>query len=157
VKVHPNLFCYNDWWVLVCENLEIFCSVGWCITNFLVLMTDEDGGLKLNRDGCSIEVQKRGIFKLLMIISLFINISGFLFVWSLNYIGRMRSLLNLEKRERSLNFEEPRHRISHGRIPSVHVPPFSGVLYCFLTLFYNHFIFFLLLFLLDMRLLETLP
>jgi hypothetical protein len=43
-------------------------------------MTDEDGGQKLNRDGCSIEVQKRGIFKLLMIISLFINISGFLFV-----------------------------------------------------------------------------
>lgn len=45
----------------------------------------------------------------------------------------MRSLLNLEKRERSLNFEEPRHRISHGRTPSVHVLPFSGVLYCFLV------------------------
>ncbi|KEH24722.1 putative transcription factor WD40-like family [Medicago truncatula] len=60
---------------------------------------DEGGGQKLNRDGCSIEVQKR---------------------------GRMRSLLTLEKRERSLNFEEPRHRISHGRTPSVHVLPFSG-------------------------------
>lgn len=44
----------------------------------------------------------------------------------------MRSLLTLEKRERSLNFEEPRHRISHGRTPSVHVLPFSGVLYCLL-------------------------
>ncbi|XP_004489186.1 katanin p80 WD40 repeat-containing subunit B1 homolog KTN80.3 isoform X2 [Cicer arietinum] len=40
--------------------------------------------------------------------------------------GRMRSVLNLERRDRSLNFEEPRHRISHGRTPSVHALPFSG-------------------------------
>ncbi|XP_047154234.1 katanin p80 WD40 repeat-containing subunit B1 homolog KTN80.4-like isoform X1 [Vigna umbellata] len=38
----------------------------------------------------------------------------------------MRSLLNLEKRERPLNYEGPRQGISHGRISSVHVLPFSG-------------------------------
>lgn len=68
-----------------------------------------------------------------LIISLFINIKGFLFLCSLNYVGRMRSVLNLERRDRSLNFEEPRHRISHGRTPSVHALPFSGVLYCFVV------------------------
>ncbi|KAH1075682.1 hypothetical protein GLYMA_19G000400v4 [Glycine max] len=60
---------------------------------------DEARGLKVNRDVCSVEVQKG---------------------------GRMRSLLNLEKRERSLNYEGPRQGISHGRISSVHVLPFSG-------------------------------
>jgi len=91
-----------------------------------------------------------------MIISLFINIDGFLFLCSLNYIGRVRSLLTLEKRERSLNFEEPRHRISHGRTPSVHVLPFSGVLYCFL--FCSIFVlFYFLLLLLDLRLSENPP
>ncbi|KAL2645549.1 hypothetical protein AAZV13_05G000600 [Glycine max] len=62
-------------------------------------MQDEARGLKVNRDVCSVEVQKG---------------------------GRMRSLLNLEKRERSLNYEGPRQGISHGRISSVHVLPFSG-------------------------------
>ncbi|CAL0308425.1 unnamed protein product [Lupinus luteus] len=37
--------------------------------------------------------------------------------------GRMRSLINLEKRERSLNFEEPTSRVSHGKMSSVYVLP----------------------------------
>ncbi|KAL5185863.1 Katanin p80 WD40 repeat-containing subunit B1 [Glycine soja] len=65
-------------------------------------MQDEARGLKVNRDVCSVEVQKG---------------------------GRMRSLLNLEKRERSLNYEGPRQGISHGRISSVHVLPFSGLFF----------------------------
>ncbi|KAL9324642.1 hypothetical protein ACSQ67_009499 [Phaseolus vulgaris] len=60
---------------------------------------DEARSLKVDRDVCSVEVQKG---------------------------GRMRSLLNLEKRERPLNYEGPRQGISHGRISSVHVLPFSG-------------------------------
>lgn len=60
---------------------------------------DDARGPKVNRDVCSVEIQKG---------------------------GRMRSLLNLEKRERSLNYEGPRQGISHGRISSVHVLPFSG-------------------------------
>ncbi|XP_061337361.1 katanin p80 WD40 repeat-containing subunit B1 homolog KTN80.4-like isoform X2 [Gastrolobium bilobum] len=56
-------------------------------------------GQKVNRDVCSVDVQKG---------------------------GRMRPLLNLEKRERSLIYEGPRQGISHGRISSVHVLPFSG-------------------------------
>ncbi|XP_022636731.1 katanin p80 WD40 repeat-containing subunit B1 homolog [Vigna radiata var. radiata] len=60
---------------------------------------DEARSLKVNRDVCSVEVQKG---------------------------GRMRSLLNLEKRERPLNYEGPRQGISHGRISSVHALPFSG-------------------------------
>ncbi|KAL2335782.1 hypothetical protein Fmac_016995 [Flemingia macrophylla] len=60
---------------------------------------DEARAPKVNKDVCSVEVQKG---------------------------GRMRSLLNLEKRERSLNYEGSRQGISHGRISSVHVLPFSG-------------------------------
>ncbi|XP_057447366.1 katanin p80 WD40 repeat-containing subunit B1 homolog KTN80.4 isoform X2 [Lotus japonicus] len=60
---------------------------------------DEARGQKVNRDGSFVEVPKR---------------------------GRMRSVLNLEKRERSFNYEGPRQGISHGRIPSDHVLPFSG-------------------------------
>nr|KYP42215.1 Katanin p80 WD40 repeat-containing subunit B1 isogeny 1 [Cajanus cajan] len=63
------------------------------------LVPDEARAPKVNRDVCSAEVQKG---------------------------GRVRSLLNLEKRERSLNYEGPRQGISHGRISSVHVLPFSG-------------------------------
>ncbi|KAJ1442541.1 Katanin p80 subunit, C-terminal [Sesbania bispinosa] len=65
----------------------------------ICLVPDEARGQKVNRDVCSVEVQKR---------------------------GRMRSVLNLEKRERSLNYEGPRQGISHGRISSVHMLPFSG-------------------------------
>ncbi|XP_027358048.1 katanin p80 WD40 repeat-containing subunit B1 homolog isoform X2 [Abrus precatorius] len=60
---------------------------------------DEARSQKMNRDVCSVEVQKG---------------------------GRMRSLLNLEKRDRSLNYEGPRQGISHGRISSVHMLPLSG-------------------------------
>ncbi|KAL1356329.1 hypothetical protein HN51_008336 [Arachis hypogaea] len=69
--------------------------------NFPVVVNstqDESRGQKLSRDISSVEVQ-RG--------------------------GRMRSLLNLEKRERSLNYEGPRPGISHRRISSVQLP-FSG-------------------------------
>jgi hypothetical protein len=67
-------------------------------------------------------------------------------LWGIEVV-RMCSLINLEKREHSLNFEEPRHRISHGRIPLVHVLPFSGVLCCFLLcsiiiLFSSYFYFY---------------
>ncbi|KAF1869610.1 hypothetical protein Lal_00017185 [Lupinus albus] len=37
--------------------------------------------------------------------------------------GRMRSLVNLEKRERSLNFEGPTSRVSHGKMSSVYLLP----------------------------------
>ncbi|OIW17365.1 hypothetical protein TanjilG_22477 [Lupinus angustifolius] len=37
--------------------------------------------------------------------------------------GRMRPLINLEKRERSLNFEGPTSRVSHGKMSSVYVLP----------------------------------
>ncbi|KAI4358074.1 hypothetical protein L6164_001978 [Bauhinia variegata] len=58
----------------------------------------ETRGQKANRDVCFVEGQK----------------------------GRMRSLINLEKRERSLNYEAPTSGISQGRISSVNLLSFSG-------------------------------
>ncbi|KAK7273449.1 hypothetical protein RIF29_14499 [Crotalaria pallida] len=40
--------------------------------------------------------------------------------------GRIRSVINLEKRERSLNFEGHTSRISHGKMSSVYVLPLEG-------------------------------
>ncbi|KAF7809559.1 katanin p80 WD40 repeat-containing subunit B1-like protein [Senna tora] len=60
---------------------------------------DEIRGPKVNRDVCSVEGQKG---------------------------GRIRSLMNWEKRERSLNYEAPPSGISHGRMASVHLPTLNG-------------------------------
>ncbi|CAL0318507.1 unnamed protein product [Lupinus luteus] len=57
---------------------------------------DETQGQKTNKELCSGVVQKG---------------------------GRIRPLINLEKRDRSLNFEGPTTRVSHGKMSSVYVLP----------------------------------
>ncbi|XP_054809514.1 katanin p80 WD40 repeat-containing subunit B1 homolog KTN80.3-like isoform X2 [Prosopis cineraria] len=63
------------------------------------LTQDETRGQKGNRDFVSVEGQKG---------------------------GRIRSLVNWEKRDRSLNCEAPTSGISHARSSSVHLPAFNG-------------------------------
>ena len=145
----PCYDCYNDWWAFVSENLDVFVLLDGVLIVFRVLSCARWSSRTESKQRCMLCRSTKRRYLSLCKLLIVININGFLILCFLSYIGRMRSLLNLEKRERSLNYEGPRQGISHGRISSVHVLPFSGVLYLFVLfamIIFLPFYFYLLLY-----------